>query len=92
MQPTEVDNVGANGADLGNQSAEVFLTARQAFLHHRLDTALGQLRRRSICQAFAVGVFVIDYRDFFALEHVDNIVTGNDALLVVTSAHAEHGG
>ena len=35
-------------------------------------------------KAFAVGVLVVDDRDFLALEHVDNVIAGDDALLVVT--------
>ena len=29
--------------------------------------------------------------DFLALEYIDDVVAGHDALLVVATAHAEHG-
>ena len=91
MQAAEVHDVGAQGTDLGNQGAEVFLAPGQALFQHRLDAALGQLRSGGVGQAFAVGVLVVDHRDFLALEHVDDVVAGDDALLVVTPAHTEHG-
>ena len=91
VQAAEVDHVGTGGADLGNHGAEVFLATGQAFVQHRLHAAFFQLRLGGVGQALAVGVLVVQHRDFLALEHIDNVVAGHDALLVVTAAHAEHG-
>ena len=91
VQAAEIHDVSTGGADLGDQGAEVFLATGQAFFQHRLDAALGQLGSGGVGQAFAVGVLVVDDRDFLALEHVDDVVASDDALLVVTPAHAEHG-
>ncbi|MNS38269.1 hypothetical protein D3C72_705140 [compost metagenome] len=91
VQTTEVDDVSAGAADLGHDGAEVFLATGQAFIQHRRYAALDQLSLGGIRQALAVGVLVVQHDNFLALEHVDDVVAGHDALLVVTPAHTEHG-
>ncbi|MNZ36768.1 hypothetical protein D3C78_541980 [compost metagenome] len=92
MQPTEVDDVGTRSADLGDHGAEVLLATGQTFIQHRGYATLGQLGFGCIRQALTVSVLVMQHHDFLALEHVDDVVASDDALLVVTSAHTEHGG
>ncbi|MCY1303780.1 hypothetical protein D9M68_747770 [compost metagenome] len=92
MQAAEVDDLGAGGADLGDQRVEVFLATGQAFVQDFLHAALGQLRLGGVGQALTVGVLVVDDGDLGGLEFVDDVVAGDDALLVVTAAHAEHAG
>ncbi|MNJ15992.1 hypothetical protein D3C77_102480 [compost metagenome] len=90
MQPTEVDDVGTRSADLGDHGAEVLLATGQTFIQHRGYATLGQLGLGCIRQALTVSVLVMQHHDFLALEHVDDVVASDDALLVVTPAHAEH--
>ena len=67
-----------------------FFTPGQAFFQDGFHAALGQLCTGGIGQTFTVGVLVVDDRYFLALEHVDNVVACNDALLVISTAHTEH--
>ena len=90
MQAAEVDDLGTGGADLGDQRVEVLLAASQALVENLFHAELVQLRPGGVRQALAVGVLVMDHRDLLGLEHVDDIVAGDHALLVVAAAHAEH--
>ena len=92
MQAAEVDDLGTGGADLGDQRVEVLLAAGQALVENLFHAELVQLRPGGVRQALAVGVLVMDHRDLLGLEHVDDIVAGDHALLVVAAAHAEHPG
>ncbi|MND98794.1 hypothetical protein D3C80_911590 [compost metagenome] len=90
VQAAEVDHVGTGATDLGHHGAEVLLATGQAFIQHGLDAAFFQLRLGGVSQALAVSVLVVQDCDFLALDHIDDVVTGHNALLVIAPAHAEH--
>lgn len=73
-------------------SALKSFAASQALVENLFHAELVQLRPGGVRQALAVGVLVMDHRDLLGLEHVDDIVAGDHALLVVAAAHAEHPG
>ncbi|MNL43056.1 hypothetical protein D3C87_1655500 [compost metagenome] len=77
-------------ADFRDQRVEVFLTARQAFVHHVINATFCQRGFRRIRQSLTVGVFIVNDHHPFGLQLINNKIAGDFPLLIVTSAHAEH--
>lgn len=92
MQVVEVDDFGIGGVDFGDQCVEVFFVVSQVFVENFFYVEFVQLCFGGVCQVLVVGVFVMDYCDFFGFEYVDDIVVGDYVLLVVVVVYVEYFG
>jgi hypothetical protein len=74
---------------LGDQRGEILFTNVHAFIKRFLGAQFVELLLGFVGKALTVRGLVVNDGDLRILEMVEDILTGNDALLVVTAAGAE---
>ena len=84
------DNVRILALDLGENGFEVGFLIGGAFTGDRIQFASFEGLFDFVCQAFTIGSFIVNQRNFLAFQFVGDISSQRRALLVITTNGAEN--
>src|SRR5690606_30617304 len=89
MIATEIDQVGVQRFEFGDNSRIIALTHVDTFVERGVKTSLFQTVAYLICHTCAIGLLVVQNGNGFGLERIGNVLGSKRTLLIVATNSTE---